>query len=88
MEALRRALPHTIISQGYGLTEASGLITSFNIMENEDLRLCMKNINSCGRVKLGIKWKVSIKHFFYLSGIDTRGWFKKHVGKWRTLLKI
>lgn len=60
VEGLRKALPHAIITHGYGLTEATGSVTFFNFSNNEDLLLWRKNMTSCGRIRPGLEWKVSM----------------------------
>lgn len=69
MEDLKVVLPHTFVCQGYGQTEASGLITCFNLMKVDDLVLHKRNITSCGRIRPGLKWKVRILMIYFVVGL-------------------
>lgn len=46
---LRSLFPTTFVSNGYGQTEVSGLITVFNYKNPEDVRLSKEKLESCGR---------------------------------------
>lgn len=59
IQELRKAFPHTNASQMYGQTEASNVLTLFDISKTKDLELSRKNPTSCGRIRPGVEWKVS-----------------------------
>lgn len=49
MNSLRAAFPHTFVTQGYGQTETSGVLTAFKPNVPEEVEMSLRKPESCGR---------------------------------------
>ncbi|KAJ8912282.1 hypothetical protein NQ315_016780 [Exocentrus adspersus] len=58
MEGLKKALPRTQILQGYGQTEACGMVTMFNADNAMEMEMQNRKPKSCGKIMSGYTWKV------------------------------
>ncbi|KAJ8967846.1 hypothetical protein NQ314_002608, partial [Rhamnusium bicolor] len=58
MDDLNEALPHSVIINGYGQTETSGVITAFNSGSPEDAEMQIRKPQSCGKMNTRFVWKI------------------------------
>ncbi|KAJ8967845.1 hypothetical protein NQ314_002607, partial [Rhamnusium bicolor] len=58
VDDLNEALPHSVIINGYGLTEMTGVITTFNPGIPEDVEMQIRKPHSCGKMNPRFVWKV------------------------------
>lgn len=73
LKNLRDVLPDTFVTQGYGQTEASGLITGFDVNSPEEKDMTMRKPESCGRPVPSVDmYKVSAR-VTYLVNLSSMG---------------
>ncbi|GLV33978.1 uncharacterized protein CBL_11139 [Carabus blaptoides fortunei] len=68
---LRKLLPHTNVTQAYGLTELSGLVAGFPRDTSEEI-LRIKS-NSCGKIIAGMSCKIVDPDTNEILGLNQRG---------------
>ncbi|XP_023311202.1 4-coumarate--CoA ligase 1-like isoform X5 [Anoplophora glabripennis] len=76
MEELTEAFPSATVMQGYGQSEASGMIAIFNVNDPKEIKLQKVKPLSCGKVLPEYNWKIVDPVTEKALGANERGEFR------------
>ncbi|KAK9877882.1 hypothetical protein WA026_020108 [Henosepilachna vigintioctopunctata] len=73
IQNMRKCFPEAIITQVYGLTENTGIITGFDINKPEEFQLSKKFPSSCGKPTFGVQIRIVDPENETVCGVGIQG---------------